>query len=57
MKKEQVTEILNLTRQILPFLMITAVFISLAYRYGHIYSPLKVDSSGDLLRLSCNYLP
>jgi hypothetical protein len=57
MKKEQVTEIVNLTRQILPFLMITAVFISLAYRYGPIYSPIQVDASADLIRLSCNYLP
>jgi hypothetical protein len=57
MTKEQLNEIVNLTRQILPFLMITATFIGLAYSYGPTYIPLQIDSSMDLMTLSCSYLP
>jgi hypothetical protein len=57
MTKEQTREVFNLARQILPFLMITATFISLAYALGHSFPPLCANSSIDLVRLSCNYLP
>jgi len=35
MKKTQSSETLNLATQILPFLLITATFIIIAYLYGH----------------------
>jgi len=57
MSKEQTREIFTLATQIIPFLMITATLISLAYAYGRTLSPLYVDNSLDLIRLSCNYLP
>ncbi|MBI2707797.1 MAG: hypothetical protein HYX35_05760 [Proteobacteria bacterium] len=57
MNKNQLKDILNVASQILPFLMITITFISVAYAYGNTLSSLHVDSSSDLIRLSCNYLP
>jgi len=57
MTKNQLMDVLNVARQVLPFLTITATFISLAYSYGHSLSSLHVDASSDLIRLSCSYLP
>lgn len=57
MTKKQAQEVLDLTSQILPFLMITITFVSLAYTYGQTFPPLHVEGPIDLMTASCNYLP
>jgi hypothetical protein len=39
MSKTQVSEAINLASQTIPFLMITATFIIIAYVYGHTLTP------------------
>ncbi len=57
MTKNHLKDVLNVLSQVLPFLTITFIFVSLAYTYGHTLSTLHVDHSSDLVRLSCTYLP
>ncbi|MBS0272024.1 MAG: hypothetical protein JSR85_05190 [Proteobacteria bacterium] len=57
MSKTQLLKAIDIANQTLPFLMITATFIGLAYTYGQSLSPLHIDPSFDLIRLSCNYAP
>ncbi len=57
MTTEHLKELLNITTQVLPFLMTTALFIGLAHSYRHTLSPLHTESAAELIKLSCNYLP
>ncbi|EKE09778.1 MAG: hypothetical protein ACD_16C00110G0013 [uncultured bacterium] len=57
MSKVQFLKALDVARQTLPFIMITAIFIGLAYTYGHALSPFQIDPSSDLVRLSCHFAP
>ena len=57
MSKVQFLKAIDVARQTLPFIMITAVFIGLAYTYGHALSPFQMDPSNEMVRLSCHYVP
>ncbi|MBX9786615.1 MAG: hypothetical protein K2Y08_04695 [Alphaproteobacteria bacterium] len=57
MSKIQFLNAIDVARQTIPFIMITAIFIGLAYTYGHALSPFQMDSSNELVRLSCHYAP
>lgn len=57
MTKTQLLNAINVARQIVPFIMITVVFVGLAYTYGHALSPFQMDPTNDLVRLSCHYAP
>jgi len=57
MSKKQLLEIIHLASQTLPFLIIAATFIGLAYTYGHSFTPFFSEDSSQLISLSCNYLP
>jgi len=57
MTKQQMIDAIQFASQTLPFLMITAMFIALAYSYGQSLTPYHMGDSCDLIRLSCNYLP
>jgi len=57
MTTEHLKEILNITTQVLPFLMTTALFIGFAHSYKQTLTPLHADSAAELIKLSCNYLP
>lgn len=57
MTKAQLLNAINVARQTIPFIMITVVFVGLAYTYGHALSPFQIDPSSDLVRLSCHYAP
>lgn len=47
MSKTHMSETLNLASQTIPFLMITATFIIMAYVYGHALTPTGLESSFD----------
>ena len=47
MSKTHMSETLNLASQTVPFLMITATFIIMAYVYGHSLTPTGLESSFD----------
>lgn len=51
MSRKQISEAFNFASQTLPFLMITATFIGLAYTYGHAFTPFYMDESFDLIGL------
>ena len=57
MTKTQLSHAIHIASQTVPFLMITATFIVLAYSYGHSLLPYHIDQSFDLIRLSCHYIP
>ncbi len=57
MSTEHFKEILNITTQVLPFLMTAALFIGIAHSYRQTLSPLHAESAAELIKLSCNYLP
>lgn len=57
MLKEQVLKAVDIANQTVPFLMVTVIFIGLAYTCGQSISPFQMDSSFDLIRLSCHYAP
>ena len=57
MSKKQFLTAIQVASQTLPFLMITATFIGLAYACGHSLAPYQMDPSFDLLRLSYHYIP
>jgi len=52
MTKKQRSEILDLVYQTLPFLIITATFIGLAYTYGHALAPIEPEDSFEFIRVS-----
>lgn len=52
MSKTQAAEALNLASQTLPFLMITATFIVIAYVYGHTLTPIKGENSFDASKIN-----
>ncbi len=57
MAKTELLEMLNIVRQTVPFLMITAIFVGIAYSYGNTLTPFYMDDSFDLVKLSCLYMP
>lgn len=57
MSKTQFLNIVDIARQTIPFIMITAVFVGLAYTYGHTLTPFQLAPSNELIRLSCHYVP
>ncbi len=57
MTKKQRSEILDLVRQILPFFIITATFIGLAYTYGHALAPLESEGSFEFTHLKSSHNP
>ena len=57
MSKKQISTAFFLASQVLPFLMITATFVGLAYTYGHGLTPFHMDETFELVSLSCNYAP
>jgi len=57
MSKIQFLNAIDIARQTIPFIMITAIFVGLAYTYGHALSPFQVSPSNELVRLSCHYAP
>ncbi len=54
MSRKQISKAIIVASQTLPFLMITATFVSLAYACGHSLTPYHMDPSFDLIRLSCH---
>ena len=57
MTKQQVVDAVHFARQTVPFFIITAIFVSIAFSYGQHLTPYHMGDSCDLIRLSCNYLP
>jgi hypothetical protein len=57
MSKIQFLNAIDIARQTIPFIMITAIFVGLAYTYGHALSPFQINPSNELVRLSCHYVP
>lgn len=47
MSKTHLSEAFNMLRQIVPFLMITALLIVVTYTYGHAIKPSCSDTSFD----------
>lgn len=45
----------NLVSLTLPFFMITATFIGLAYTYGHSFTPFHMDECFEIVKLT--YVP
>ena len=56
MSKKQISEALSLASQTLPFIMITATFIGLAYTYGNVLTPYPIEDSFEFARLGYNDL-
>jgi hypothetical protein len=52
MTKKQRSEIIDLIRQTLPFFIITATFIGLAYTYGHALAPLQLEDSFEFIHVN-----
>ena len=57
MSKIQFLNAIDIARQTIPFIMITAIFVGLAYTYGQTLSPFQIAPSNELVRLSCHYAP
>ena len=57
MSKTQFLNAVDIARQTIPFIMITAVFVGLAYTYVHTLTPFQLAPSNELIRLSCHYAP
>lgn len=57
MSKTQFLNAIDIARQTIPFIMITGVFVGLAYTYGHTLTPFQMAPSNELVRLSCHYAP
>ncbi len=57
MSRKQILIAISVASQTMPFLMITATFVCLAYICGHSFTPYQMDSSFDLVRLSCHTIP
>lgn len=57
MSKIQFLNAIDIARQTIPFIMITAIFVGLAYTYGHTLSPFQISHTNELVRLSCHYAP
>ncbi len=55
MSKVPTSEALNLASQTVPFLMITATFIVIAYVYGHTITPVTLESSLDVSKINFSY--
>jgi uncharacterized membrane protein YkvI len=56
MTKEHTKELFGIITQILPFLMVTVVFIGFAYTSGRTHLLCQEDIS-TMMKLSCNCLP
>jgi cytochrome bd-type quinol oxidase subunit 2 len=54
MSRKQLLTAIHVASQTIPFLMITATFVGIAYTCGHSLTPYQMDSSFDLIRLSCH---
>lgn len=57
MTKKQRSEIFDLVRQTLPFFIITATFIGLAYTYGHALAPLPLEDSFEFTQVKSSHVP
>ena len=57
MFKELKSEALLIACQTLPFIMITGIFIGIAYTFGDSFSGLALNDSADYIRYSCYYQP
>lgn len=57
MSKTQFLNAIDIARQTIPFIMITAIFVGLAYTYGHTLTPFQMVPSNELICLSCHYAP
>ena len=56
MTKAHIKELLSIITQIVPFLIITVVFIGFAYTSGHTNLLCQEDIS-TMMKLSCNCFP
>lgn len=56
MSKRTVSEIITVATQTLPFLMITATFIGIAYIYGHTASPSTLETAFEASKINFSYL-
>lgn len=52
MAKELISLVSNLVSLTLPFFMITATFVGLAYTYGHSFTPFHMDECFEVVRLT-----
>ncbi|HUX80667.1 MAG TPA: hypothetical protein VMW10_13125 [Alphaproteobacteria bacterium] len=57
MYRKQFTTALLVASQTLPFLMITATFVGIAYACGQTLTAYQIDPSFDLIRLSWHHIP
>jgi len=57
MTKNQLIEVVNLIALTLPFLIITATFIGLAYVYGNTYNPFAIEGALEHANLAYTDLP
>lgn len=53
---KHVSETINLAAQTIPFLMITATFIIIAYVYGHVLTPTSLEHPFDTSKINFSYL-
>lgn len=52
MSKEQITTISNSVSLTLPFFMITAIFVGLAYTYGDSFTPFYMGECIEIVKLT-----
>lgn len=45
MQKTQISEVIHLSLQTIPFLTITAIFVIIAYAYGNTITPPTVENA------------
>ncbi len=57
MLKQQVAGAIYIASQTIPFLMITATFVALAYTYGYDLPFCHMDESFELVKLGCSFMP
>ncbi len=57
MSRKQLLTAIQVASQTLPFLMITATFVGIAYACGPNFIPYHMDPSFEFLRLSYHYTP
>jgi hypothetical protein len=53
---KHLSETINLASQTIPFLMITATFIIMAYVYGHALTPTGLESSYDASKITFSHI-